>query len=285
MKKILALLLSLVMLLALAACGGEPEQTEAATTAPKGTTEASTATPETEPGTTPETTGTATATEPVSTEPAPTESAPTEPASNEPGSTETVPTEPDPEEDPEEQPASLSFNGSYFKKSGAPTLGTADGKTYTNSSIGLSITLGGDYRFASEAAMLETNEVAKAEELAGKDFIYITADILETVIVRAYKLGSAVAGNTTDPESAFLNLVKKEAAAKETGGATVTLAARTETFSAGGARAVLVTVTQGYEITNYLYIGYPVGEYLVVVMINDFYGDDLDTTLKGFKIS
>ena len=276
MKKWFAALLAACMLLSLAACGETAPAKEAAgETATSVNTTAATVTEAPETAAPQEETTEATSEAPTQ---SPTEQTPTE--------TEPAPTnEPWEEEEEEAVPPETLPAGAHITLSGTPMLGTAGGNSYTNASIGLTMEIPGSYSFVSEPSMMELNEVAHIAEVTGKDIIYITSDFLDIVWVWALKLGSANAGGNRTTESAFFYDVDKAVRKLEEKGATVESEPCFVSFTAGDAIASRVVATNGTEVTTYLFMGYQVGEYLVVVMIDDFYGDDIDALLGGIDIA
>ena len=276
MKKLFAALLAACMVLTLAACGETaPEKETTGETATSVNTTAATVTEAPETAAPEQKTTEATA------------EAPTQvPAEQTPAETVPDPTnEPWEEEEEEAVPPETLPAGAHITLSGAPTMGTANGNTYENASAHLQITIPDRYSFVSEASMLELNEVANAAELAGKDIIHITSDFLDIIRVWALKLGGSAVGGSTTTEAAFSAAVEQESRKLEANGATVEDEPCFVSFTAGDAIASRVVATAGTEITTYLFTGYQVGDYLVVVMVNDFYGDAVEDLLAGIDIA
>lgn len=276
MKKLFSALLVFCMLLTLAACGetAPGKETSGDTTASPRTTAAASE-DHRETVMEEETTEAPTQTVPgqTVTEPAPVETAPS--PTNEPWE----------EEEEEAVPPETLPAGAHITLSGAPTLGTANGNSYTNASIGLTMQIPDSYSFVSEPSMMEMNEVAHIAEVTGKDLIYITSDFLDIVWVWALKLGSANAGGNTSVEDAFFYDVEKAVLKLEETGAEAESEPCFVSFTAGDVVASRVTATAGTEVTTYLFLGYQVGDYLVVVMVNDFYGDAVEDLLSGIDIA
>lgn len=242
MKKILAFTLAMVMVLALAACNVNvntnqtPGTTAAAnggtTAAPTGTTAAPAGGDET-------------------TEPAPTE---TEAVPAETEGTEPAPTEPE------------APTAEYFEKTGTPAAGTASGNTYTNESIGLTCVMPEGVEFASEAAILETNEVATVDEMLALDAAYVAITTDSSVAVVVYKMGTKEVNSKTTVEEALDYLVGDDTEYLEILGATVAEPELVNAiFTAGAAKAVLLSAQANGQQAIYLYVGYQVGDHLVVV--------------------
>lgn len=262
LKKAIALVLTMVFVLALAACGDSaPAQPQLPAT--NGTTAATT-----EPSPVPSSTAE------VPTAPVPT--IPTPEPGPEPEPDPTVPTPtPEPEPEPDE----------YFTLSGTPALGTLNGNTYTNESIGMTVTLpaGAPYTFASEEELLAANNVSSAAEISGLDEILIMQDYDSLFLVMAGKLGTEAVDNITNVEDALLSTIDMMASDLEELG-TVTWDDGSPVFTAGCARGVVLTVEGTNGSVQVLIFGYQVGDYLVCTTITGV-TEDVETVLSWIDIA
>ena len=251
MKKILAFVLAMVMVMALAACGGE---TNNGAVVPAGTTAAAPA------GTTAaagETTAPAAETEATvaQTEPAVTEPAVTEPAETEPAATEAVADE-------------------YIVKTGAPALGVANGNVYTNASLGLTCTMPEGMNFVDDTTLATLNDLVDVNDILAEDMFFLAALEDTSVLVAAFKLGTESVGGADNVEDALIYILDDDTATLTEAGATVDAEPTIAYFTAGQARAALLTATAGGESALYLYCGYQVGDYLTLVAV---IAPDMDT--------
>ena len=264
LKKAIALVLTMVFVLALAACGDSaPAQPQLPATS--GTTAATT-----EPSPVPSSTAE------VPTAPVPTIPTPEPGPEPEPEPDHTVPTPtPEPEPEPDE----------YFTLSGTPALGTVNGNTYTNESIGMTITLpaGVSYTFASEEDLLAANNVSSAAEISGLDEILIMQDYDSLFLVMAGKLGTEAVDNITNVEDALLSTIDMMASDLEELG-TVTWDDGSPVFTAGCARGVVLTVEGTNGSIQVLMFGYQVGDYLVCTTITGV-TEDVGTVLSWIDIA
>lgn len=266
MKKFIALMLSMLLVLSMAACGGstpaQPQQpaagATAGTTAPAGTT-----------GGTEATNGTTATTAPQKETTQATEE------TTEPTVEPTVePTEP--------------IDETFFVKSGNPELGTAIDTSYINEAAGLTCTMPEGFAFAAEDQLLQINEVAAVEELLEKDEVvvaYGSNNVDSVMIVGAFKLGTDAVGGNQDAGDAILHIVEEDKASLEGDNATVSEPQQiTVTFTAGKARGTLMTAAANGQEVAYLHVGYEFGDYVIIMMIQAPTEADLEELFLGVDV-
>lgn len=258
MKKILAFVFAMVMVLSLAACSVNVDTGNAGAgtaAAPAGTTAAPV-----------ETTTVPDETEPTQTETESTQ-AETEPQETEPAATETP------------------VEAEYIVKEGTPAMGTVDGNYYTNESIGLTCAMPEGMEFASEAAILETNEVATADELLALDAAYIAITTDSSMAVVVYKMGTKEVNSKTTVAEALDYLIGDDTEYLEIRGATVAEPELVNAiFTAGTANAVILSAQSEGQQVVYLYVGYQVGEHLVVICAQAADEAGLEDILAGIDV-
>ena len=261
MKKFIALMLSVLLVLSMAACG---DSTPAQTGTTTGTTAGSEATDGTETTTAPQ--------KETETTTAPQKETETTQATQEP--TEPVATE--------------GADETYFVKSGTPELGTVTGTSYVNEAASLTCAMPDDYVFASEEELLQMNEVTSLEELLQADGImvaYGTNNIDSAIAIGAFKLGSEDVGGTQNIGEAILYIMAEDAEDLENDGATVAEPTQiTVTFTAGKAMGALTTAASGSLEYTYLYVGYQFDEYMVLIAIQAPTEADVEELFLGVDV-
>ena len=198
----------------------------------------------------------------------------TAPAETEAPATTTEPAQVETEPVETEPVATEGAADEYIVKTGAPALGTANGNIYTNSSIGLTCTMPEGMTFVDDTSLAVMNDLVDVKDILKEDMFFLAALEDTSVIVAAFKLGTDAVSGADNAEDALISILEDDTESLTEQGVTVDFEPTIARFTAGQARAALLTATAGNETALYLYCGYQVGDYLVLVAV---IAPDMDT--------